>query len=371
MSEDARKTAPMPRPLLRLWIADASSNLEADELPAYPSLFEARLLRFLQQHFAVQLDRDHPTLLLHNNRITIATQYLCPQIFVSEENVRPPPHKPSEGRIGYAASDNCACLYLPNWAFMDCAPLLAPPEDSKRLMREKRHFCVFIHHMMRPARHGFFEFLSRYRRVDALGDALRNRPPPPLMRTRHQPYDLDTLPAACRAYKFALAFENSAYPGYLTEKILSALCARTVPIYWGDPQAVRVFDPACFIHARDFATPQKLAEHILELDGDDARYRRYLDAPIFRNNRLPDCARWDRLAQRLRQILAHAQAGAGRSQAECSIFQRESLSRLAAEPVQTLVPLHKARRAVQTAPWGPALTAPESEIAALPPGMER
>ena len=369
-AEIQRMQARTRAPVLRLWIADASSNLQADDLPAHPIIFEAQFLRFLQRHFALQLDRDNPTLLFHNNRLTTAPQYLCPHVFVSEENVRPPPHKPCEGRIGYAAADNGACLYLPNWALMDCAPLLAAPENPQRLLGEKKHFCVFIHEMMRPGRPDFFELLSRYRRVDSLGDLMRNRPTPPRLHPRHRIHDWDTLPAAYRAYKFALTFENSAYPGYLTEKLLYALMARTVPIYWGDPEAVRFFDPRCFVHARDFASPQKLADYILELDGDDARYCAYLSAPIFRDNRLPDCARWDNIALRLRQVLSQAQAHAGRSHAECSAFQRESVSRLAAAPVLAILPLHKNRRARQTAPWGRALPGPNSEVRALPPGMD-
>ena len=360
----------MSLPRLRIWIADASSNLHADELAQHPSLFESKVLRFLQQHFAVQLDRDNPMLLLHNNRITTAPSYLCPHIFLSEENLRPPPHKPCEGHIGYADASQRGGLYLPNWALTDCARLIQPPEDFASLMRAKKHFCAFVQHMMRPARYEVFEALAHHRRVDALGHALRNRPAPPTLFTRHRAHDLDTLPAACRPYKFALTFENSAWDGYVTEKMLYALMARTVPIYWGDPAIAELINPACFIHARDFASPQALVAHVMKVDADDDLYRRYLAAPVFRDNRLPPCARWDLLVARLSALLASTAAQRGRSHAECAPFQRESLSRLDGEHVLACLSLHDKRRAREAAPWGPALPAPMSEISILPPAMQ-
>ena len=34
-------------------------------------------------------------------------------------------------------------------------------------------------------------------------------------------------------YKYALCFENSYHPGYITEKIFDAFSAGTIPLYWG------------------------------------------------------------------------------------------------------------------------------------------
>ena len=38
-------------------------------------------------------------------------------------------------------------------------------------------------------------------------------------------------------HKFNIAFENSSYPGYVTEKITDAFIANTIPIYWGDKKS--------------------------------------------------------------------------------------------------------------------------------------
>ena len=91
-------------------------------------------------------------------------------------------------------------------------------------------------------------------------------------------------------YKFTLAFENSSYPGYTTEKLLHALQANTVPIYWGDPYVGRDFNVKRFVNCHDFADEAALLQRIIELDQDDDQYRSMLAEPWFNNGVLPECA---------------------------------------------------------------------------------
>jgi hypothetical protein len=43
-------------------------------------------------------------------------------------------------------------------------------------------------------------------------------------------------------YRYSIVIENSAEPGYFTEKLIDAFLLRTVPIYWGAPDITEVFD---------------------------------------------------------------------------------------------------------------------------------
>lgn len=85
-------------------------------------------------------------------------------------------------------------------------------------------------------------------------------------------------------HRFSLAFENTSAPGYTTEKLLEALAARTIPIYWGNPDIARDFNPAAFINAADFPSPAALAQHIAALDRDPARMLAMLNEPVFPGN---------------------------------------------------------------------------------------
>ncbi|HEY3855310.1 MAG TPA: glycosyltransferase family 10 [Verrucomicrobiae bacterium] len=58
--------------------------------------------------------------------------------------------------------------------------------------------------------------------------------------------------AVMRAYKFAIAYENAAFPGYVTEKIFDALFAGCIPIYIGAPDVTDYIPKETFIDKRDF-----------------------------------------------------------------------------------------------------------------------
>ncbi len=78
-------------------------------------------------------------------------------------------------------------------------------------------------------------------------------------------------------YAFYLAFENATERDYVSEKIYDGFVAGTVPVYLGAPN-VEDFLPApkCAIFARDFASAEELAEHLLALRADRRRYNEYL-----------------------------------------------------------------------------------------------
>jgi hypothetical protein len=90
-------------------------------------------------------------------------------------------------------------------------------------------------------------------------------------------------------YKFNIAFENSSYPGYTTEKILDALVANTVPIYWGDPQVGTDFNSRRIVSLHDFASEEEMVRHVIALDHDDDAYAAVLAEPWFPNGAAPAC----------------------------------------------------------------------------------
>jgi len=43
-------------------------------------------------------------------------------------------------------------------------------------------------------------------------------------------------------YQFSIAIENASYPDYFTEKITDCFAAKTIPIYWGNPDIANYFE---------------------------------------------------------------------------------------------------------------------------------
>jgi len=97
-------------------------------------------------------------------------------------------------------------------------------------------------------------------------------------------------------FKFVLAFENTnKYRDWVTEKIIHAFLAGSVPVYWGASNIDEWLPgPHSAIIAKDFSSPQKLAEYLLMLDRNDEQYMRYFEwkkniSSLFKHHR-KNCA---------------------------------------------------------------------------------
>lgn len=83
-----------------------------------------------------------------------------------------------------------------------------------------------------------------------------------------------------KQYKFNLAFENSKTKGYCTEKLIQALAAKTIPIYWGWGKEDFI-NPKSFVDIDNFATIDEAVEFIKELKNDEETYLQMLKEPAF------------------------------------------------------------------------------------------
>ena len=84
--------------------------------------------------------------------------------------------------------------------------------------------------------------------------------------------------------KFNICFESMSYPGYVTEKILHAFYAKTVPIYWGSETIDSDFNPKAFINAHNFNNFDQLIEYVMKVDSDADLYQSMLAEPAFASN---------------------------------------------------------------------------------------
>lgn len=162
-------------------------------------------------------------------------------------------------------------LRLPLYAMRDSwAPALAKHTLPDRDFLARKKFCNFVvSNDFSAERNAFFEEFSARCPIDS-GGSYRNNIGGPVA---------DKL-AFQRQYRFSIAYENSRDPGYVTEKIVDAFAAGTVPIYWGDPLIKQEFNPDSFVCADDYPDNAALIDAIESIDRDQELFLRYCHAPV-------------------------------------------------------------------------------------------
>lgn len=230
----------------------------------------------LTKHFDLRLS-DKPDFLIYSDFGHIHRLHKCIKIYYTGEC-----WQPDFTVCDYALTplyiDNARHLRLPFYVLTtNPRNLLKPPGNVETLLAQKTRFCSFVVGYADKTvrkRTNFFHLLSRYKKVDSGGRALNNigGPIPPGPQAK-----IEFL----RSYKFNIAFENSSIPGYTTEKLVEAMQARCLPVYWGNPLVHLDFNPLSFLNLQDFVNEEALVEKIVELDRDDARYIEYHNQPYF------------------------------------------------------------------------------------------
>jgi hypothetical protein len=221
----------------------------------------------------------------------------CVRIFFCVEDFQP-----DFRRYDYAFTcrdvQDARHLRVPYYILCDPLPLVKKPDETERILASKTKFCGFLAsyaNRKTRVRNEFFHKLCRYKKVDSAGGALNNtgyRVPPGQAAKRE----------FLRPYKFNLAFENASVEGYTTEKIVQAMEARAMPVYWGNPQVAREFNSKSFLNYFDFPSEEALIEKIIELDQDDGEYLEYLRQPYFYNNQPNEFFSHERLLNQFEKI---------------------------------------------------------------------
>lgn len=228
------------------------------------------IYNILKKYYNVEIC-DNPEYLVYSVFSDENLSYNCVKIFYTGENLCP---------------DFNLCDYAIGYEYLDYQdryfrlPFYMRDRALCKLMEEKhrdcgdelaeRKFCNFVYSNQNAAeiRKKFFDKLSENKKVDSGGRYLNN-----IGRPCENKLDFQ------KDYKFSIAFENSSHPGYTTEKLVDAFAAKTVPIYWGDPEVSKVFNHKAFICLKEEKDIDEIIRMILELDNDNEAYMKMLREP--------------------------------------------------------------------------------------------
>lgn len=78
-------------------------------------------------------------------------------------------------------------------------------------------------------------------------------------------------------YKFVIAAENVSSNGYISEKLIDAYASNAVPIYWGDKEVSKIFNPDSFIDCTKYKIIEEVINKIKEVDNNDDLYLKMLN----------------------------------------------------------------------------------------------
>lgn len=248
------------------------------------------IINTLKKNYEVILS-DSPDYLFFSTFGYSHLEYDCVKIMFVGENIVP---------------DFNLCDYALGFDFLDFGdrymrlPLFLVRDNFKELSIAKdfipedvlkRKFCSVVvsnAQVSNPIRERFFRLLSEYKQVDSGGKLWNNVGGPVVDKQKF-----------ISGYKFNIAFENSSVRGYTTEKIMDAMIANTLPVYWGNPWVGRDFNERSFVDVSSFSSLEKAVEYIVELDTDDVRYLEIMKEPWVNDSFIFN---WEK---RLNEFLVH------------------------------------------------------------------
>lgn len=138
-------------------------------------------------------------------------------------------------------------------------------------LHKKTEFTSFVYsnYLAESTRETFFKALSAYKKVNSGGGYLNN-----IGGKTKNKMEFES------AHKFSIAFENSSNSGYTTEKLPNALSAKTIPIYWGNPDIGKEFNTKRFINCMDYASFDDVVQQVKLLDQNDDLYLNMINQPV-------------------------------------------------------------------------------------------
>jgi hypothetical protein len=177
-------------------------------------------------------------------------------IWYTPENIRPPLHLNYDAFLSHDLEDyGGRNIYLPFWATRLSKTINGAKDYQSVLLRNRstdikpRKFACAVISNPDPIRLEFIKLLSSYGKIDIFGKLGKS---------------IDNKMKVLEEYRFNICFENSLFPGYVTEKPLESWLSGCIPVWYG-------LDVAGFLNTRAIINVaelgfQKSIEEIVKID---------------------------------------------------------------------------------------------------------
>jgi len=227
------------------------------------------IIKFIENRFKITIS-ENPDFLFFSTNGYEHTKYDCIKIFFTGEQCSPD-FDLSDYAIGYDYLDfGDRYLRFPLFALSYSSEKLSlidkqalSIEESKLL---NKNFCSFVYSNFKETsgRDVFFHKLNSRERVVSGGKHLNNLG-----------FRVTDKIKFSTEYKFSIAYENSVYPGYTTEKIIDSFNSNSLPIYYGNSRIVEDFNENTFINLHNYKNIDDAIDHIIQIHQNPEVYLQY------------------------------------------------------------------------------------------------
>ena len=224
----------------------------------------------LKKHFEVEIS-DEPDFLFVTYMTAARTPYLyteydCVRILVSWDALYPDLNVFDYAITNFNVQCNDRCLWFPvGFATLDRNDVVSHRHNRipADLLATKTEFCDFIYSR------------GQYKKLLSVGSYRNNMEDG----ARVTMAEKSKYQHKC---KFTIAFEGMSEPGFISEKIMDAFAANTIPVYVGHKETVdRVFNPNSYINVADYDWDmERVLQEVIRLDNDDEAYLSKLPEPV-------------------------------------------------------------------------------------------
>ena len=234
--------------------------------------------RHLSANYKVEIS-DDPDFYFFTHRVYGSKEYLkykCHRIFFGGENIRADWNICDYVLDSDFYENNPRQKRMPLWAYWGLERI-NQRKSFDNINDKKKFCCMVVSNPKCKERNDFFHKLSKYKKVDSGGRFLNNID-----------FRVENKMDFIKDYKFVIAFENSSFPGYTTEKLIEPLIVNSIPIYWGNPVVGEDFNTNSFINIKDASLFDESINKIIELDNNDEKYLAMRNEPCFADYKIPE-----------------------------------------------------------------------------------
>ena len=152
---------------------------------------------------------------------------------------------------------------------------------KKQINNSRENFCAYMYSYDLEYRVELFNFISKYKSVDALGKSCSYIKEDDRYVYNNEITYNDIAVRKYSRYKFVLALENGISDGYITEKLINPIIANSIPIYAGPKDVFDIINPKRIIYVYNYSNYEELLNYIKEVDNNDDLYNSIILEEVF------------------------------------------------------------------------------------------